>query len=95
MEVLTALGPFRTTDVMEVVRWEEGRLIEVRHEGLVRGQGTLGVRSDGAYSIVYWDETLDFPWRMGGPIAAWLAAPVLRFVWRGNLKRLERALSSP
>lgn len=94
MEVLTVIGPLRTTDIMEVVGWEEGRAIEVRHEGLVTGTGTLRVEPAGTHSKVSWDETLVFPWWLGGPVTAWLARPVLSAVWRGNLRRLEETLTS-
>ena len=92
MEVLTVVGPFRTTDIMEVVGWVEGRSIDVIHRGLVTGEGTLSLRPDRAGTIVNWDETLHFPWWLGGPITAWLARPVLAAVWRGNLRRLAEIL---
>ncbi|HEX6286610.1 MAG TPA: SRPBCC family protein [Acidimicrobiia bacterium] len=94
MEVLTVIGPLRTTDIMEVVGWEEGKSIDVRHEGLVTGTGTLGVEPVGDGSRVTWDENLTFPWWLGGFITAWLARPVLAAVWRGNLRRLEQTLVS-
>jgi len=94
MEVLTVIGPLRTTDIMEVVGWDEGHSIEVRHEGLITGTGTLRVEGVGNGSKVIWDETLEFPWWLGGPVAAWLAGPVLTAVWRGNLRRLEEILTS-
>lgn len=95
MEVKTLVGPFHTIDVMTVVGWEEGRSIEVVHSGVVKGTGTLGVEADGEASVVSWDETIHFPWWSGGPITSWLARPVLEWVWRGNLRRLEEILSSP
>lgn len=94
MEVLTVIGLLRTTDIMEVVGWEEGRSIDVRHEGLVTGTGTLGVEPMGDGSLVTWDEELTFPWWLGGFITAWLARPVLATVWKGNLRRLEQTLVS-
>lgn len=94
MRVLTAVGPFRTTDVIEVIRWEERRLIGVRHLGLVGGQGTLGMHPVGEHTDVFWKEVLVFPWRIGGPITESIAAPVLRSVWRENLRRLEETVSA-
>lgn len=95
MEVETVVGPFRTLDMMEVVAWDEGRSIEVVHHGLVRGRGTLSVSPLGDGTSVRWEEELTFPWWLGGPIVAWLAAPVLAAIWRGNLTRLEEVLRSP
>lgn len=92
IEVVTVIGPLRTTDIMEVVGWDEGRSIDVRHEGLVTGTGTLRVEPVAGGSRVTWDETLIFPWWLGGPVTAWLARPVLRAVWKGNLRRLEETL---
>ena len=96
MDVATKIGPFRTLDVMEVTGWDEGRSIEVRHEGVVSGTGTLSVEPDGPdRSVVTWIEDLEFPWYLGGPITAWFARPVLAWVWRANLRGLARLVSSP
>ena len=94
MEVVTVVGPLRTLDVMEVVGWDEGSSIEVAHQGLVKGRGTLAAIQQGNGTLVTWEEELTFPWWLGGPITAWLARPVLRAIWRGNLGRLEQTLVS-
>lgn len=96
VEVETRLGPFRTLDMMEVTGWDEGHSIEMEHRGLVRGRGVLSVtreREDRA--VVSWLEDLAFPWWAGGELTALLAAPVLRLVFGGNLRRLEERLSPP
>lgn len=95
MEVETRVGPLRTIDVLEVVAWEEGRSIEVAHQGLVEGRGTLTATSQDHRTLISWEEDLTFPWWLGGPVTAWLARPVLAAVWRGNLKRLEETLTPP
>jgi hypothetical protein len=92
MEVLTRVGPFTTLDVMEVTSWEEGRAIGVSHHGLVTGSGILSVEPDGDGATVTWAEDLRFPWWLGGRVTAWLARPVLRRVWRGNLARFALLL---
>jgi hypothetical protein len=93
MEVKTVVGPFRTIDVMEVVGWDEGKSIEVTHQGLVKGRGTLSVSPAVAdQTEVSWEEDLVFPWWLGGNITAWVARPVLAAIWRGNLRRLEETL---
>ncbi len=43
LECDTRVGPLRLTDHMEVTEWEEGRLIGVRHHGLVTGTGRFTI----------------------------------------------------
>ena len=88
MEVLTKVGPFSLTDVMEFTSWEAPERMAVRHQGLVTGEGAFLLTEDGDGTRFVWDEELAFPWWLGGPITAFFAAPVLRAIWRGNLKRL-------
>ena len=88
-ECETGIGPLRTTDVMEVIEWHEGRSLGVRHAGVVSGAGRFVLGNDRpASTTVTWDERLRFPWWLGGPVAGLVAAPVLRLVWRRNLRRL-------
>ena len=86
----TRVGPFRTTDRMEVTEWDEGRAIGVRHVGLVTGRGRFTLEPDARGTRFTWDEQLDIPWWLGGS----LAAPVLRLVWRRNLTRLRSRFQS-
>jgi carbon monoxide dehydrogenase subunit G len=81
----TRVGPLHTTDRMEVTEWDEGRVIGVRHVGLVTGTGRFTLEPDGSGTRFTWDEQLTIPWWLGGPIAS----PVLRLVWRRNLRRLR------
>ena len=91
-EVDTRVGPLRLVDLIEVVEWDEGRAIGVRHVGLVTGTGRLRLRRRGrSRTRVTWEEDLAFPRRLGGGAAALAARPVLRRVWRGNLARLRQA----
>jgi len=91
----TRVGPFRLTDRMQTTEWVDQAVMGVRHEGVVTGVGrfTLGDDGDGR-SRFAWEETLQFPWWMGGPIGALLAKPVLRGVWRRNLRNLSARFSS-
>lgn len=88
MRVPTRVGPFRTTDILEVTGWVEGESISVDHEGLVSGSGQFSLDGDDP-TLVIWEETLRFPWWLGGPIAAAFASPILRAIWAGNLNRFE------
>jgi hypothetical protein len=94
-DCVTKVGPLRTVDRMAVTSWRDGHEIGVRHEGLVTGDGRLTLEPAGPdlsdppdRSAVSWSERLRFPWYLGGPITALLAKPVLRHIWRGNLRRL-------
>ena len=96
-DCVTRLGPLRTVDRMEVTRWEDGRAMAVRHVGLVRGEGVFTVvpnGSDDAATRIDWTEDLRFPWWLGGPVGGLLARPVLRAVWRGNLRRFAARVTA-
>ena len=94
-ECETRLGPLRTTDVMEITEWRDDTAMGVRHQGLFTGVGRFELSPDGAGgTVLSWEENLVFPWWLGGPLGAWVARPVLRAVWRGNLRRFS-ALVAP
>jgi hypothetical protein len=88
----TRIGPFSLVDRMEVTEWTEGRLIGVRHTGLVTGVGRFTLRRPALRrraTRFTWEEELTFPWWMGGPVGALAGGVVLRLVWRRNLRRLR------
>lgn len=88
MEVLTRVGPLRTTDVMEFTEWEPPHRMAIRHKGLVSGNGSFSLESEGDATRFIWAEDLSFPWYVGGTVTATVAAPVLKLIWRRNLKAL-------
>lgn len=88
----TKVGPFRLTDRMEITEWKPGRAMGVRHVGLVTGEGAFHLtrqRRNGRTRFV-WKERLRFPWWMGGPIGSMVSKPVLRRIWRRNLRNLKQ-----
>ena len=86
----TKVGPISLTDVMEITAWEDERRMGVRHVGLVEGSGEFTLEELAPERSEFrWEEDLSFPWFMGGPIGAFLARPILRFVWKRNLSRLK------
>jgi hypothetical protein len=90
-ETDTKVGPFRLTDVMAVTEWDPGRAIGIRHVGLVTGTGRFTlIPARGDRTRFTWEEQLEFPWRLGGPLAGLAARPVLKWVWRRNLAQLRR-----
>ncbi|MDP9441063.1 MAG: SRPBCC family protein [Actinomycetota bacterium] len=94
-ECLTRVGPFRLTDKMVVTEWKAGRAMGIRHTGVVAGTGrfTLRRRLRGGTRFT-WEETLVFPWWMGGELGALAGAPVLRRIWRHNLASLKRRVEA-
>ena len=93
MRVPTKVGPFRTTDVIEVVSWHAGESIGVEHRGIVSGVGEFRLSGDDRLSTIVWEEELTFPWWWGGRITAWWARPVLRWIWKGNLRRFAQIVT--
>jgi hypothetical protein len=90
-DCLTVVGPLRTVDRMTVTEWEPRRAMGIVHRGAVTGQGRFTLRRRGRGRTRFcWSERLTFPWWMGGPVGAFAAKPVLRRVWRRNLRTLKR-----
>ena len=86
----TKVGPFRLVDRMEVTSWRPGREMGVRHSGLVTGTGRFELRrARKGRTRFTWVERLEFPWYFGGPVGAFVARPVLRHIWKGNLRNLK------
>jgi uncharacterized membrane protein len=91
----TRFGPLAVTDEMEITEWKPRRSMGVRHMGTVTGEGrfTLRRRSGGRTRFT-WTESLRFPLWLGGPVGAAAGAPVMRLVWRRNLRNLRDIVES-
>ncbi len=91
----TKVGPFRLTDQMEITRWEDARVMGVRHVGMVTGTGefTLVPTPPGRTEFI-WREKLTFPWWMGGPIGATVGGVFLKLIWKRNLRGLKAIIES-
>ncbi|HEV3227713.1 MAG TPA: SRPBCC family protein [Acidimicrobiales bacterium] len=86
----TRIGPVSLTDRMVITEWKPGRVMGVRHDGIVKGRGkfTLRRRRHGRTHFT-WDERLVVPWWLGGPVGGLVTARILRRVWRTNLVHLK------
>lgn len=94
-ECETRVGPLHTLDVMEVTAWREARELGVSHRGLFTGTGRFRLRrARRGRTTVTWDEDLRFPAWLGGPVGALAAGPILRAIWRRNLRRLASRVAS-
>ncbi|MFM7253951.1 MAG: SRPBCC family protein [Ilumatobacteraceae bacterium] len=88
----TKVGPITLVDRMEITEWEPAQTMGVRHTGIVTGTGrfTLEAIDLGRRTRFTWDETLVFPWWMGGPLGALVGGRVvLRAIWKRNLRLLR------
>lgn len=89
----TKVGPLRLTDHMEITEWEDERVMGVRHVGVVTGVGKFTLRGQpgpgGETTRFTWEEDLTFPWWLGAGPGEAVGGPVLRGVWRRNLRQLR------
>jgi hypothetical protein len=88
----TKVGPFKLVDRMEITEWAPGEAMGVRHVGVVTGTGrfTLTPIDLGRRTRFAWDESLIFPWWLGGPLGAVVGGRlVLRAIWKRNLRALK------
>lgn len=86
-DVATRLGPIRLNDPLEITEWQPGRVLGVRHRGAVTGAGRFTVEPvSESRTRVSRDEHLRFPWWMGGAAGEIVATPILRALFRANLR---------
>ena len=93
----TKVGPFRLVDRMEITEWMPGEAMGVRHIGLVTGTGRFRLTAIdlGRRTRFAWDESLVFPWWLGGPVGAAIGSRlVLRTIWKRNLRTLKQIVES-
>ena len=85
-------------EVEKVVELEENTQASPSYEDALEmlaptGRGHFTLESIGDSETLFsWEETLRFPWWMGGPVGALFARPVLKAIWKRNLKRLKNIL---
>jgi carbon monoxide dehydrogenase subunit G len=89
-ETDTRVGPIRLKDVMVVTEWEAGRIMGIRHTGIVTGTGRFTLEAVGDGTRLTWNEKLVFPLWMGGGLGGIAGRPVLARIWRHNLDNLRR-----
>jgi hypothetical protein len=88
----TKVGPIKLVDHMEITEWVPAAAMGVRHVGLVTGSGrfTLTSLDIGRRTRFGWEESLVFPWWLGGPVGSAIGGRlILRNVWKRNLRNLK------
>jgi hypothetical protein len=95
-ESLTRVGPLRANDVATVTEWAPRRAMGIEHRGVVTGTGHFTLRRRrGRRTRFCWTEQLQFPWWMGGVVGERFAKPVLKRIWRRNLRALKARVEHP
>ncbi|MBM45613.1 MAG: hypothetical protein CL458_05070 [Acidimicrobiaceae bacterium] len=89
---LTAVGPFRVRDQMEIVEWEHEKLMAVKHSGIVTGVGRFTLDPVAGGTRFSWVESIDLPWHFAGKFGEQLAKPILTAIWKRNLRGLRRRI---
>ncbi len=93
----TKVGPVELVDHMEITEWIPASVMGVRHVGLVTGSGrfTLTPIDLGRRTRFTWEESLSFPWWLGGHIGSVVIGRlVLRAIWTRNLRNLKRIVEA-
>ena len=75
---------------MTVTEWVNVEIIAVDHTGIVSGKGKFRLEEIDENSTKFnWEETLKFPLYLGGIIGEFFGAPILKLIWKKNLKNLK------
>jgi hypothetical protein len=93
----TKVGPIKLVDHMEITEWVAGSIMGVRHVGLVTGTGqfTLTPIDLDRRTRFAWDESLVFPWWLGGRIGSVISGRlILRAMWKRNLRNLKALIEA-
>lgn len=91
MKVPTQIGPFRTTDIMEVTAYDPPRRWTVVHRGAVTGEGTFTLMETrgGSETEVEWRERLAAPLGPLGRFGMTMVRPLLRRTFQDDLDRFQ------
>ena len=91
----TKIGPLKLTDRMEITTWEPGRVMGVRHTGLVTGTGRFTISAvPGGATEFKWTEDLIFPWWMGARVGGLVGGQIMKLVWKRNLSALKALIEA-
>lgn len=89
----TRLGPVKTNDIMEIIRYDSPILMEIKHKGAVSGTGTFHLsESSDSSTLFVWEENLVFPRYMGSALGKAIAMTFLHRIWKKNLQKLKNEI---
>lgn len=91
-EAIVRIGGISTRDPIRVTRWEPPSILEIAHLGWVRGTGYMELEPTEVGSRLFWRETLVPPWGLLGRVGMTVFRPVMRRVFRRDLRLLRELL---
>jgi hypothetical protein len=94
-DCLTKIGPFKTVDRMTITEWRDGQVMGVEHRGIITGRGNFSLTPNTHGTTIEWFESLEFPWWALGAFGATVASPVLKALWKKNLRSFAATLRGP
>jgi hypothetical protein len=86
------LGLPAFTEPMEVIGWEPPRRLVLCHGGLIAGEGTWTLTPEPGGTRFVWTEDVRLRIPLVGGVAAWLYAPMLRWLMRRAAAGLRGAV---
>ena len=91
-EATVRIGGIRTRDRIRVTRWEPPTILEMDHLGWVRGRGYMELNPTDEGTHVFWREELWPPLGIVGRLGLRVYSPLLRRVFRRDLRLLRAAV---
>ena len=89
-EATVSIGGITTRDVAEVVAWEPGKLLGIKHGGWVSGEGELHLTALGSdRTHVFWVERLFPPLGIAGAVGLTAFKPLLSRTFQRDLRVLQ------
>ena len=88
-EATVRIGGIRTRDRIRITRWEPPTILEMDHLGWVRGRGYMELNPSEAGTHLFWREELFPPLGRLGRIGLQMYLPLLRRVFRRDLRLLR------
>ena len=93
-EATVRIGGIRTRDRIRVTRWEPPTILEMDHLGWVRGRGYMELNPSEAGTHLFWREELSPPLGALGRLGLRIYTPLLRRVFRRDLRLLRDVVAS-
>jgi uncharacterized protein YndB with AHSA1/START domain len=93
-ETTVRIAGIATRDRIRVSRWEPPWILELQHLGWVKGTGYMELTRGDRGTELFWREDLIPPWGILGRVGMRAAAPLMRRVFRRDLRLLRELVEA-